>query len=118
MGESEQRADLGHAVHYSAVEKGTPVYDSERTRVGTVRQVVDNYREHILDGIVIIDEGGEVRFIDGPEVTRTFEGGVFLSISAAEVAEHGPPEDGPGVFNPARAAGRLGRLFGGGWRRR
>ena len=118
MGENEKRGGLGHAVHYSAVTEGTPVFDAAETRVGTVRQVVDNYEEHILDGIVITDEGGEVRFIDGPEVTRTFEGGVFLSISAAEVAQHGPPEDGPGVFNPARGGGRLSRLFGGGWKRR
>ncbi len=50
--------DDGTAVHYSALERGTPVYDSEEVRVGTVREVLDNYREHIFDGIVIEDEGG------------------------------------------------------------
>lgn len=109
--------ELGHAVHYTAVSEGTPVFASDDTEVGTVRQVVDNYREHILDGIVIADGGGTIRFIDGPEVTRTFERGVLLSITPAEVAEHGPPEDGPGVFKPGRAGGRLSRLFGGGWKR-
>lgn len=108
---------LGHAVHYTAVEPGTAVYDSDHVEVGTVRQVVDNYREHILDGIVLEDDGGEVRFIDGPEVARTFESGVILTITAVEVAAHGPPEDGPGVFGARRAKGALGRLFGGAWKR-
>lgn len=117
MSESEQ-PDVGHAVHYTAVPEGATVYDSEREPVGKVEQIVDNYNEHILDGVVITDNGGVVRFIDGPEVTRTFERGIFLSISAAEVAEHGPPEEGPGVFSPARAASRLGRMFGGPWKRR
>jgi hypothetical protein len=115
---SSFEADLGHAVHYTAVEPGTAVFDSEQARVGEVRQIVDNYREHILDGIVLEDNGGDVRFIDGPEVARTFERGVILTITAAEVAEHGPPEDGPGVFGANRAKGTLGRLFGGAWRRR
>ena len=117
MSDEQTQSDLGHAVHYNAVPVGTTVYDSERVPVGTVRQVVDNYREHILDGIVIEDDRGAVRFIDGPEVTRTFERGVFLSINAKEVAKHGPPEDGPGVFGARRQTGMLSKLFGP-WRRR
>jgi hypothetical protein len=109
---------LGHAIHYTAVQPGTSVLDRDGETVGRVRQVVDNYREHILDGIVIEDGKGSVRFIDGPEVGRTFERGVLLTITAAEVAEHGPPEDGAGVFGANRAAGRLGRLLGGAWKRR
>ena len=45
--------DDGEAIHYAAVSRGTPVYASDETQVGTVDQVVDNYREHILDGFVI-----------------------------------------------------------------
>ena len=48
--------DDGQAIHYTAVARGTPVYASDGTRVGIVDQVVDNYREHILDGIVIETE--------------------------------------------------------------
>ncbi len=44
--------DEGHAIHYSAVERGTPVYSSDEVEVGKVEQVVDNYDEHILDGFV------------------------------------------------------------------
>jgi hypothetical protein len=109
---------LGTAIHYNAVPEGTPVFGSDETEVGKVRQIVDNSREHILDGIVIKDSGGTVRFVDGPEVQRTFERGVILSIDAAEVAKLGPPEDGPPVFGANAAAGRVSRLFGGGWKKK
>ena len=114
---SAERRDPGHAVHYTAVVEGTPVYASDQVEVGTVSQVVDNYREHILDGIVITDTAGEARFVDGPEVARTFERAVFLSIDAAQVARLDPPTDGPGVFKANRGAGRFSRLFGRGWKR-
>ena len=118
MSEPLDPATLGTAIHYSAVEPGTDVYDSAGARVGVVRQVVDNSREHILDVIVIADGGGEVRFVDGPEVARTFERGVLLSIDAAAVATLGPPEDGPGVFGANVNTGRIGRLLGGAWKRK
>jgi hypothetical protein len=109
--------DDGNAIHYSAVPRGTPVYDSEQVQVGTVDQVVDNYREHILDGIVILTSGGDLRFVDAPEVVRTAERGVTLSITAADVAELPPPDRGAGTFRANVRAGRLGRLFGGSWKR-
>lgn len=118
MSEPASPADLGTAIHYNAVEPGTDVFDSAGEKVGEVRQIVDNYREHILDGIVIDDTGGAVRFVDGPEVARTFERGVLLSITATEVAALGPPEDGPGVFGANVGAGRIGRLLGGAWKRK
>jgi sporulation protein YlmC with PRC-barrel domain len=109
--------DDGHAIHYSAVERGTPVYGSDGVEVGTVDQVVDNYREHILDGIVIRAKGGEVLFADAPEVARTAERGVTLSITSAEAAQLPPPERGAAAFRANVRAGRLGRLLGGGWKR-
>jgi hypothetical protein len=109
--------DEGHAIHYSAVERGTPVVSSDGQDVGKVHQVVDNYREHILDGIVLENAQGVVRFVDGPEVARTAERLVTLAITAAEVAELPPPEEGAGSFRANVRTGRLGRLFGSGWRR-
>jgi hypothetical protein len=109
--------DEGHAIHYSAVQRGTPVYGSDEVQVGTVDEVVDNYREHILDGIVIETQGRELRFVDGPEVARTAERGVTLAITSAEVASLPPPKRAPATFRPNPRAGRLGRLFGGGWKR-
>ena len=110
--------DYGSPVHYSAIERGTPVYSSDGERVGEIRQVADNYNEHILDGFVFTDAGGEARFVDAPEVARTFERAVTLNIDAATARELEPPDDGPGVFRANMSTGRLGKLFGGAWRRK
>ena len=95
-------ADDGHAVHYTALELGTPVISSDGEEVGKVVEVLDNYREHIFDGLVIETGSGERKFVDAPEVARTAERAVTLTIPAAEVAELGPPPDRPK---------RAGRLF-------
>jgi hypothetical protein len=108
--------DDGNAIHYGAVPRGTPVYSSDEIEVGRVTQVVDNYREHILDGFVIETDHG-TKFVDAPEVGRTAERGVTLTISADEVSALRPPEEGARTFRPNVRSGRLGRLFGGGWRR-
>lgn len=110
--------DHGAPVHYSAIEQGTPVYDSGGAQVGKVRQVADNYNEHILDGFVIEDTEGAVRFVDAPEVARTFERAVTLTIDAAAVAQLAPPDSGPGVFKANMSTGRLSKLFGGAWRKK
>ena len=109
--------DDGHAIHYAAVQRGTPIYGSDGVQVGRVDEVVDNYNEHILDGIVFETPDGELRFVDGPEVRRTAERGVTLAISSEQAAGLGPPEKAPPRFRPNRAQGRLSRLFGGGWRK-
>ena len=77
--------DDGPAVHFSELRRGTPVYSSDEVRVGTVVEALDNYRENIFDGLVIELPGGERRFVDAPEVARTAERGVTLTIAAAEV---------------------------------
>ena len=110
----------GGAIHYSAVTPGTPVYGSDGLRVGAVTQVLDNYEQHIFDGIVFEDTGGVLRFADAPEVARTAELAVTLVLDAEEAGRLGPPEEGPGAFVPKRGGGgRLGKLLGrGGWKRR
>ena len=104
-------------VHYTAVPPGTVVYAHDGTPVGTVDQVVDNYREHILDGIVVETEAAGLRFVDAPEVGRTAERGVTLTIAADQVESLPPPESGPGTFSANVRTGRLSRLFGRGWKR-
>jgi hypothetical protein len=97
--------DDGIAVHYSELSRGTPVFDSGEVQVGTVDEVRDLPREHLLDGIVIKTNEGERRFVDAPEVARTAERAVTLTISAAQVAEL--------PLEPARIVpSGLGRLFG------
>jgi hypothetical protein len=110
--------DDGHAVHYSAVQRGIPVFASDEVEVGKVDAVLDNYDEHIFDGIVIETESGDRRFVDAPEVARTAERAVTLTITATEAAQLPPPEKGPPSFKPNVRSGRLGRLLGGGWRKR
>ena len=107
--------DDGHAVHYTALQRGIPVYGSDEVEVGRVAEVLDNYREHIFDGLVIEMASG-LKFVDAPEVARTAERAVTLTITSAEAAELPPPEKGASVLRP-RAGGRLSRLFGGGWKR-
>jgi len=111
--------DDGHAIHYTAVTRGTPVFGSDDAEVGKVDEVVDNYDEHILDGIVFEDPDGKLRFVDGPEVSRTAERGVTLTITASEAGSLPPPQKAPPRFQPSRKTGRLSKLFGGGgWKKR
>jgi hypothetical protein len=110
--------DDGHAVHYSAVERGTPVYSSDEVEVGRVDAILDNYREHIFDGIVMEIPGGELRFVDAPEVRRTAERAVTLSITAEECQELPPPEKGTVEFRPNLRAGKISRFFGRGWKKK
>ncbi len=108
--------DLGSPIHYTSVQRGTAVYDSEGAKVGEIRRVEDNYREHILDGFEITDNDGTVRFVDAPEVARTFERGVTLSVTAEQLPELAKPVDrGIGSIGTApkgTGGGFLGRLFG------
>ncbi len=109
--------DDGHAIHYAAVQRGTPVYGSDGVEVGKVEQIVDNFREHIFDGVVFTDSGGDLRFVDAPEVSRTAERGVTLTIDSEQVLQLPPPEQGQGTYRANVKAGRLSRLFGGGWKK-
>ena len=109
--------DDGYPVHYAAVERGTPVYASDGTQIGKIDEIVDNYRERILDGFVIEMANGELRFVDAPEVARTAERAVRLTIDAAEAEKLPTPEKGAPEFKPRRT-GRLGRMLGGNWKKR
>jgi hypothetical protein len=109
--------DDGPAIHYSEVQRGTPVYSSDEVELGKVDTVLDNYRERIFDGIIMEIAGGELRFVDAPEVARTAERGVTLVLSAAEAADLPLPERAPKTFRVNPRAGRLARMLGGGWRK-
>ena len=98
----------GHAVHYLAVTRGTPVYGSDEELVGKVVEVLDNARESIMDGVVFETPDRVRRFVDAPEVARTAELAVTLTIPAAEAAALAPPQT-----RPRPGGGALRRLFGG-----
>jgi sporulation protein YlmC with PRC-barrel domain len=109
--------DDGYPIHYAAVKRGTPVYASDGEQVGMVDEVIDNYRERILDGFVIEGADGKLRFVDAPEVARTAERAVRLTIDSSAAAQLPPPEKAAPQYSPRRS-GRLGKLLGGNWRRR
>jgi hypothetical protein len=100
--EDRGQRDDGVAVHYSTIAKGTPIYAADGVEVGKVVSVSDNKRENILDGFIFEDPQGETKFVDAPEVQRTFERAVELNIDSAATAELGPP--------PKNSS--LGGLFG------
>jgi len=104
--------DDGLSVHYSEIKRGTPVYGADEVEIGTVDRVLDNYREAILDGFVIRIPGLGLRFVDAPEVARTAQRAVTLTITNEEAQELPPPASGVTTLRPNLSAGRLGRLFG------
>ena len=111
--------DDGHAVHYTAVERGTPIFSSDEVEVGTVEEIVDNYKEHIFDGIVMRRADGEYVFVDAPEVKRTAERAVTLTITADAAEDLPPPEAGGfAEFQPRRGAGKVARKLGFGWKKK
>jgi hypothetical protein len=79
--------DDGIAVHYSELKRGTPVFAADETQVGVVDEVHGIEREHILDGIVIKTTAGDRRFVDAPEVARTAERAITLTITPEQVEE-------------------------------
>jgi hypothetical protein len=91
-------ADDGYAVHFTELQRGTPVFSSDGERVGTLVEVLDNYRENIMDGLVMETPSGERVFVDAPEVERTAERAVTLNITAEQCAELGPPPRGSGAI--------------------
>lgn len=109
--------DDGYAISYKVLERGTPVHASDGAGVGTVREVLENKAEHIFDGLVIDTPAGQ-RFVDAPEVSRIAELRVTLTIDA-EAVQALPESDPAGAktFRANTRSGRLGRLFGGGWKR-
>jgi hypothetical protein len=109
--------DDGVAISYKVLERGTPVHSSDGVELGTVDRVLDNAREQIFDGIVMHTAGGNV-FVDAPEVARITELRVTLGIDAGEAAGLPAYEPGAPEYQANPKAGRLGRLFGGSWKKR
>jgi hypothetical protein len=98
--------DEGHPIHYMAVARGTAVYGSDGVEVGRVVEMLDNSRENIFDGVIFRGSDGRTRFADAPEVARTAERAVTLTIDSGEAARLDAPPQKQG-----RGAGRLKRMF-------
>ena len=105
--------DLGKPSSYLAVKKGIPVFASDGELLGRVVEVLCAPNLDMFDGVIFDTTAGPGghRFVDAPEVARTAEKAVTLSISGDEVATLPPPDSGTGM------GGTVKRLFGG-FRRR
>jgi hypothetical protein len=81
--------DLGVAISYLVLKRGTPVYSREGERVGRVTRVLGDRPTHIFDGIIFDTSAGPGghRFVDAPEVDSIHEHGVVLAIDAPAVEE-------------------------------
>ena len=110
-------SDDAPAISYKLLRRGTPIEAADGTRLGSTDRVLENEREHIFDGIVMRTDGGDV-FVDAPEVGRITDALVTLTIEAGEAAGLPSYEPGAPEFSANPRAGRLGRFFGGSWKRR
>ena len=108
--------DEGHPISYKLLAAGTPVLSADGEPVGVAERAVENVREQIFDGIVV-RAGGRLVWVDAPEVARIYERRVVLTIGAEEAAALGAYEPGAPEYRANTRAGRIGRFFGGGWRR-
>jgi hypothetical protein len=113
--------DVGHAIAYHALKRGTPVRSADGVVVGRVRRVSIAVRENIFDGIDVDTDDG-LRFVDAPEVERIYERMVELNILAAAVAGLPRPASRVGermkMSTTARRAQRMGRNLKDRWDRR
>jgi hypothetical protein len=108
--------DAGHPIAYKLLAAGTPVVSADGEPVGAVERTVENVKEQIFDGIVV-RAGERLVWVDAPEVARIYERRVVLTIGGEEVAQLGDYAPGAPEFRANARAGRLGRFFGGGWKR-
>ncbi len=110
--------DEGVPISYKLLARGTPVVSSDGVQLGVAERAIDNAKEQIFDGIVM-RAGDRLLWIDAPEVARIYERQVQITLDAATAeAQLGPYEPGAPEFSANVRAGRIGRFFGGGWKRR
>ena len=97
-------ADDDAAISYKLLTGGTPIHSRDGVLLGTVDRVMRT-------------AAGD-RFVDAPEVARITERHVELTIDAAEAASLAVYEPGAPEYQANPKAGRLGRMFGGSWKKR
>lgn len=106
-----------HAISYKLLQSGTAVQSADERPLGTVERVLDNRKENIFDGIVIATPDG-LRFVDAPEIGRITNSLVTLTIDEQTARSLPEPDAGAPEFSANPKAGKLGRFFGGGWKKR
>jgi hypothetical protein len=89
--------DLGDPTSYIAIGRGVPVYTSDGTRLGKLVRVQKEERADMFDGIIVDTTAGPGghKFVDAPEVASMYDGGIILTIDAAEAENLPKPKSSP-----------------------
>ncbi|QUH04403.1 PRC-barrel domain-containing protein [Saccharopolyspora erythraea] len=82
--------DLGRPIAYLALAEGTPVFDRDGERIGTVERVVADLPMDIFEGVVVQGARLPVRrlFADPDQIAQMHEHGVLLKVGRGELAEY------------------------------
>ncbi|MGH2973948.1 MAG: hypothetical protein ACRDLL_03660 [Solirubrobacterales bacterium] len=93
--------DLGEPTSYLAVSKGVPVYSSDGVKLGRVVRVLSAPNLDMFDGVIFDTTAGPGghRFVDAPEVSQIYEGGMVLKIDAVEAASLPAPSANAGSLS-------------------
>jgi len=97
--------DVGDAISYLVLARGTPVYAEGGVAVGHVAQVLADEGEDVFDGL-IVRIGHDERFVDADQIGPIHERAVALKLSAEACRELPPPAANPAVLRDDPAEGR------------
>jgi uncharacterized protein YrrD len=102
--------DNGLPISYEVLEAGTPVYSSDREKIGEVTHVLAVPEKDVFDGIVIDEhEGhGNHRFADADDVDSIHERAVMLKLDADACRALPAPSENPGVMRDDPGEGAPG----------
>ena len=83
--------DLGAPIAYTALEDGTPVYDRDGERIGTVEHVLADFQLDIFEGVIVHTRPlpGKQVFADVEQIAQLHEQGVVLAVDRGQL--HDPP---------------------------
>jgi hypothetical protein len=101
---ADEKPDWGSPIAYLVLERGTAVYATEETEIGTVEHVLYVAEEDVFDGIVVQTSDG-LRFVDGSDVDRIYERRVITSLSPEDAQALPAPEGAPAVYDVDPADG-------------
>src|SRR5438309_8098759 len=107
-----EEIDPGRPIAYQALAGGTPVYDRDGQRVGTVKKVLAVEEEDVFDGLIVDTDDG-TRFIDASEVGHIAEHRCDLKLSGSDVAARPHHEESAPTYQARAQSGALQDL----WRR-
>jgi hypothetical protein len=78
---------MSDPVSWFMIELGWPVFASDGADVGTVAEVRGDESEDIFDGLIVALSELDRKYVPSEVVGPITEGGIALTVSAAQVAE-------------------------------